>query len=397
MEKFSRIILIEPNLISYGHVVELPLRLQQCFVKKSIDNIIVGNKAIKTRVSKLFPNLVKKVTNTCFQRLEDKGNQFYTDLLEIDRLLKLNKNDLVLILTSYTNEVYGTRQFVEERKTNCPVFCLWCHQLFPPEKNFLSTLERKYRESVRKKLKDSFDLEGLKSKVFLFTTPSSKLKRMYQDWTGEKFGTLPIPYVLPQNISSFRNKNKKQKLVLGFLGDGRYEKGLLLALETVLSRNDSNRYIIQILNPRGFPKEDFARLDKLLRRLRMRKNIKLYEKPLLPGEFSDLIDNIDVVLLPYHPGSYDARVSAVLIESIIKGKVVVVTKGTWLEEQVNSMKLGETFKYTGNQKTDIINFNSAIDKTLNGWQKYDTAAVSLKYREYHNPDSFLKTLLEQIK
>lgn len=395
MKKFKRIILIEPNLISYGHVVELPLNLQRYLNKKHLDNVIVGNKVVVSHVSKLFPDLVKKITNSCFRNLEDKGNQFYKDLLELDRLTKFDKNDLILILTSYTNEIYGIKRFVKEREIDSPIFCLWCHQLFPPEKNFLSTLKSEYREVVRKRMKKAYDLQGLNNKIFLFTTPSSKLKKTYQDWTEEKFGTLPIPYIFTKN-PSLPSQKKKLEPTLGFMGDGRYEKGLLLALETILNRNDDNKYIIQILNPRGFPKKDLDRLNKLLGQLRMRRNIKLYDGPLLPGEFSNLINKIDIVLLPYHPGSYDARISAILVESIIKGKIVVTTADTWLGEQVDSMKTGELFEYTANQGVNIANFNSAIDKVLSNGQ-YNVKTASLEYWRYHNPDNFFKMLFKQIR
>jgi len=48
--------------------------------------------------------------------------------------------------------------------------------------------------------------------------------------------------------------------------------------------------------------------------------------------------SVGCVLLPYDPASYAMRASGVLLEALAFGRMVITTKGTWLEEQVHKWR-----------------------------------------------------------
>jgi len=111
---------MEPNLISYGHVVEVPLNIQKFLLAKGVSFEIVGNKLMEEQIQKLFPKKYMSISNPCFGRPFDNGHQFYADLKQVKRKLKLNNKDLVIVLTSYINEALGVKRFVQDNSANSP-------------------------------------------------------------------------------------------------------------------------------------------------------------------------------------------------------------------------------------------------------------------------------------
>ena len=388
-DRFNRIVLVEPNLISYGHVVEVPLNIQKFLLAKGVSFEIVGNKLMEEQIQKLFPKKYMSISNPCFGRPFDNGYQFYSDLKEIKRKLKLNNKDLVIILTSYINEAIGVKKFIQGNFASSPLFILLFHQLFPPEGNFLTTIKKKYRREAADRFKNLSNMNG---KVYFFSTPSEKLRSTYQRWTGLKFGILPIPF----NLGAPRSSSLVKGTTIGFLGDGRYEKGLLLFLDLISKGKEGNNYVIQNVNPRGYPQKDWNKFRRLMVQLKLRNDIKFYNNPLLPKDFSSLIDKIDIVLLPYHPKSYDARVSGILIQSVIKKKIVIATKGTWLGKEISVLNVGETFNYESDYKSTIISLGKSLDRALKRKSDYNLESASETYRKYYNAESFFRVLEEQI-
>lgn len=387
--RFNRIVVIEPNLISYGHVVEVPLLIQRFLLKEKINFEIIGNKLMEKQVQKLFSKKHLYISNTCFSNLSDNGNQFYTDLKQLSKKLHLNNGDLVIVSTSYINEALGVQKFVQENSSKCPIFALWFHQLYPPEKNFLLTTKIGYRREVASRFKK---LCSINKKVHFFTTPSEKLRQTYQKWTNCKFGKLPIPCDMEDDNNA---PPRHQNPTVGFLGDGRYEKGLLFVLGLILHRKDNLHYIIQNLNPRGYPTHDQKKLIKYIQQVSLKRNVEFYNEPLLPRDFSNLLNLVDIVLLPYHPQSYDARVSAILIQGIMKKKIVIATRETWLEKQVAALKIGETFKYSNNFEKNLKNISRELNKALQNTD-YETEEASRKYRGYYTSRNFFRELFRQI-
>src|SRR6185369_9537754 len=63
------------------------------------------------------------------------------------------------------------------------------------------------------------------------------------------------------------------------------------------------------------------------------ERVQLVREPVDSKRYYEILSMADIVVLPYRERNYRARTSGVLVEALAAGKPVVVTKGTWLEEQ----------------------------------------------------------------
>lgn len=393
---FKRWFLIEPNLKkSYGHVVEFPFALQNYLRAVGKEVYVICNKQIENNLLNHLDNTYPFISHGCFENLEDRGKSFSEDLSELNKKFKFTDNDLIISLTSYSNQIYGIAKFIKDyAPKNGLTFCMWFHQLYPPTKDFNRTLNAKFRQKVEMDLEKAFkSIKGLE-RVFTFATVSENLKKVYSDISSRPVGTLPLPY------SSLSKPNKKQPkrghFIFGSLGDGRYEKGLLIVLNYILTYKDrDNLFILQNLFPRGYTKEGLNNLKKLeAEMIKDYSNVSLVKDPLSSSQYQALISKIDAFLLPYHPQSYDKRISGVFIEAVINSKPVIASDKTWMAEQVKLLDNEVTFDY----HAGAGELRSAILKLTGKYKYFSNNAIkaSSLYREIHSPSNFVKSLLDFI-
>ena len=390
-----RIILLEPNLIgSWGHPIEFSSSLFTHGRKVGLEVVVVSNKQINLIAKRLFGSpVLPLITNTCFVDLGNEGAIFLNDLKEIDKELILDENDTVIILTSYTNEIAGTNAFLRERMgSKQPHFCFLIHQLFPPEEDFIRAIKKERKEYWSHRFSDICN--NLHKHISLFTTPSLKLRDTIQILTGIRVGTLPLPYHM--SLRDIENKSKNRYTTVSFLGDGRYEKGLLMFMEAVnrLS-NKKFRFVIQEANLRGYSRRDLDRLENLMTTLRQREDVSFIDKHLSQEEFQQIMDSSDFLALPCHPASYDMRVSGLLIQGLLIEKPAVVSSDTWLADEVKKHSTGLSFVYDQkNTEKSINNLVNALGRMKDEIATYRANTLNILdyYREIHSPSNFFKEL-----
>jgi glycosyltransferase involved in cell wall biosynthesis len=103
-----------------------------------------------------------------------------------------------------------------------------------------------------------------------------------------------------------------------------------------------------------------------------------------------LLTSADVVLLPYDALTYRSRTSGPFVEAICAGKPVVVPAQSWMSTQLGSSGAGRTF-VSGNSG----DLTSALLGVLQNHAQHAEAAQALgqKFREYHNPENFIRQLM----
>lgn len=406
-----RIFLIEPNLIkAAGHVIEFPMAVEKAYKNTGLNFILIANKKVQTNVRKKFKKIKGGITNTCFQNLKSEGEWFFKDIVRIEKLFGLNENDLIVVLTSYTNEINGVAKYLKRLNTsqnkNIPLFTLWFHQLFPPASVFSHTLKESFQNICLKNLKKAFTKLPKTDHVKIYTTPSNKLRAAFSKLSKRPISVLPLPYnYYPRVREKAKNtesskENSKDKIKLGFLGDGRYEKGLLpLLLSIKLSDDTKNSYLIQDIYPRGYSPKEFSMYRKLKEELTKWPNIAFINRSFFPDVFSQLISSVDVLLFPYHPLSYDKRVSGVFIQSLLYKKPVIVSEHTWMATETLRYSVGEVFSYniSNSEKTinNLIKAKYRIKKNLDAYLK-NVPKASTIYRRYYSPKTFLKVIINEV-
>lgn len=391
---FKRYFLLEPNLKkSYGHVVEFPFALQNYLKKDMKEAYVICNKDIDKGLLSSFHDTYPYITYGCFETLEDEGKMFEKDLSQLDKKFEFKRGDLVISLTSYVSQILGISRFLKRYPINAPTFCIWFHQLYPPTKDFSETLNPEFKSKVYKNLKRAFKALKDFDNVFVFTTPSEGLRETYSEIASHSVHKLPLPYSYP----TLKNKRtSRNNLTFGFLGDGRYEKGLLIILEQILKAKDkTNLYLLENIFPRGYSDSELIKLKNLEAKIIGEyANVIFIKEPLSNQEYKGLFEKVEAFLIPYHPQSYNSRVSGVFIEAVINAKPVIASSDTWMAEQIKLLGNGIIFDY----KSGTKDLQNSITKLVTNYDSFLQKALkaSKQYRNIHSPRNFIKTLLESV-
>lgn len=391
--KFKRCFILEPNLKkSYGHVVEFPFALQEYLEKVGIETIVVCNKQIDKELLSSLRNTYPFISEGCFDDLSDKGEMYSRDLSDLNSKFHFAKDDLVINLTSYTNQIYGISKFINQNTKNKATFCLWFHQLYPPTKVFAETLSPSFRKNIAQNLLEAFKEIRHFDNVRIFTTLSDALREEFEKLSQMRVYQLPLPY----SHRSAKNKSKKDNnKTFGFLGDGRYEKGALLVLELIAKDiNPNNNYIFENIYPRGYSENDLNKLSNVKKKLSAKTNIKFIDQPLSNKEYKETLSKIDVFLMPYNPNSYDKRVSGIFIEATMAGIPVVAADNTWMAKEINQYNNGVVFDYDSGAN----GLNKALQNVISGYDIFQNNAIlaSQKYNQIHSPENFINMLLKSL-
>ena len=147
--------------------------------------------------------------------------------------------------------------------------------------------------------------------------------------TGVPFTYFPHP-VTPS--SEFRVQSSDSRpsatIAMASYGGARYEKGsdLLIAAVDEFCRRYPDSRVRFVLQCVGGDVEQWEKLQG-------NPKVWLISNYFADGEYAQQLAATDVLLLPYRRSSYDLRVSRVVIEAMVHGIPVVVTRGTTLASQ----------------------------------------------------------------
>lgn len=167
---------------------------------------------------------------------------------------------------------------------------------------------------------------------YLYLTDTEELTKQYNIVSSVKFktGCVPIP-----EFGNIQKNTGEGKIKITYLGDARDEKNfgilpsVLNILHTYGGAGGHCQFVIQsnfnIKN--GEPESASAKLQLSAMPL---EYCKLAGGPFSSDEYSELLLNSDIVIIPYNPEQYAARSSGVLAEAIGAGKPVVTTGGSWM-------------------------------------------------------------------
>ncbi len=160
-------------------------------------------------------------------------------------------------------------------------------------------------------------------------------------YSGEKVFGLPFRYfphpVQPVNRNFVFDKvtEDKKDILIGCYGPGRYEKGsdvLVAAIELYLNRfpNTRARFVLQWVNDFRLPDGKMACLPQAIK---YHPRVEIIRRLFREGEYGQWLARTDALALPYRRSSYGLRASRVVIEALVNGLPVVVTRGTTLAQQ----------------------------------------------------------------
>jgi glycosyltransferase involved in cell wall biosynthesis len=222
-------------------------------------------------------------------------------------------------------------------------------------------------------------------------TDTEALSEEFERASGLEFSVLPIPF---RARLICRSAGDRGPICIAFFGDVREEKGfhwlpdlIDAMMEEYVSRGRV-RFLIQasLVHPEENPRSRAA-LERL--RTYPGDHVRLVglEGPLAPDRYYQLVSEADLLICPYHRGTYRVRSSGTLTEAIAAGIPTVVPRDTWLARQ-QPPGSGETFD-------DLESFIDAVVQICGQYASYQQRAVAGRrtWLALHSPERLIRALL----
>ena len=177
-----------------------------------------------------------------------------------------------------------------------------------------------------------------------------------------------------------------------YAGEARADKGFgrLPAIADALAPelNAGHLTLVCQATPNEFADD---RIVEAMRALAARPGVEVVDRFLPSTEYDDLVGGCDLVLLPYDPEQYRARLSAVFVDATCAGVPVVVPAGTWMSDQLDrKLGAGSTFESLDPALVADAVRTCLASLTSIGRQAQDAAACA---RRQHDPHAVLDTIL----
>lgn len=401
-----RIFYLEPFLIkAERHFIETSISINSYLSDQSkLQFYLIGNKKADTEVKKVLPNMIPGITQTCFESLNDKGRSFYKDLVYLDKKYSFAAKDLIIIPTSYENQILGVAKFITYLKKNIsPKIALQFHQLFPPVSESEDVNKISFRRFWVKRLQNAFEKINSRN-ISYWTTESDRLNKDFRRISRNEVGILPVPYNIfdpnPMSRPPIKIDLTKNNLVkLAFIGEGRQEKGLIYFLRAIeiINRGKNNcLFVVQNMNPRGYSQKQQNKFNQLLDKVKKYPNVFVIEGGIEPSIFHNILNWIDTLVLPYNPINYHRRLSGLIIQASIYKKPVIISSGTWGAYSLNKKwAAGIVFRYHNGRDDQITAYLiQAIKKFVANKEEIKEKArlYSEHFSSYNTAEEYIKRI-----
>ncbi|MDR3736810.1 MAG: glycosyltransferase [Acidobacteriaceae bacterium] len=192
---------------------------------------------------------------------------------------------------------------------------------------------------------------------------------------------VPCPYTATP-------RRRQHPLVIGFLGHQRPDKGARLLLEIIRGlKSGPNRDLSILVQDSGTENWADGTMTMLSAAGAELQHQVSYE------EWPDLVDRIDLLVLPYDPNSGGANHSTVATEALCHGIPAVVPAATGTEDFMH--RWGAGFDSFENWNPDAI--LSAIQQSLAHYPDRATLSyeAALRWQDSQGPDALVTVLLER--
>jgi glycosyltransferase involved in cell wall biosynthesis len=242
---------------------------------------------------------------------------------------------------------------------------------------------------------------------FVLCTDSAPLSEDYARVYGESILTLPIPVAEsllsaaaagPGRLTQRYGLDRIPPVRVGYVGDARAAKGfhLLAPLVTQAAGARSGaRFVVQCPRPAGG--DDHAALPPGLAELQQlasdpASGLTLIPEKLDDGDYGELFDRLQVVLLPYLHDSYREATSGIFAEALALGKPVVVPSGTWMARELGASGGGVVF-----DRSRPEDLGPRLLEVIQGYDRHAAAAAARApaWRGFHSPGTLARMLLER--
>ena len=328
-----RIITYDPMLKNaYGHHLPVTKFIHEQALQRGFESVVFVNKELPPHATRLpFRRECRSECYSWFAEDEPlKGILLYTkenaivqqDLCRLLPPFELLKGDVVVMHTFLNEHLLGILDWFERVKA--PI-ALRLFTYFPPWR--AGFVQKDLAESLATYALQRFAKCGKDVKFF---TESEALSALMSSYSSLLFTTIHPPVDFCGTKPAPRRVRPEGGYTWIYPGEGRWEKGVRFlpdAWRMHHERFPADTLKIQYIGV------DKNWLDKLGG---VENGVKSIPRALNGQEYFAHLASGDFVLFPYEPAEYRYRVSHLLLETLAIARPVVVSKGTWLEQEVRS-------------------------------------------------------------
>lgn len=231
--------------------------------------------------------------------------------------------------------------------------------------------------------------ESIKSKLSLVTFDKT-CSEGFSKLMGLPVQTLPVPR---EAVGPIRSRVGANPITVSFLGHQRLEKAIHL-LPDICRQLLAKHKNIRVLVHNG----DVAHTLPFQKELRIiaetEPRLVLDERVADDKLWADLLNQSDLIVLPYSPEAFQFRYSAVACEAVANGIPLVVPQGTAIENMVNELTYTTSATGTFSKWTPeaVVYEVSQILANFEGWATNAFLASSL-WEDQHGPCNTVDRML----
>jgi glycosyltransferase involved in cell wall biosynthesis len=364
----DRFIMVAPELEGWGahylYYVEACSHGWQ-LATRSPAHVLVGTQCASAIVEHLRRGgaLVQVVPNLAspsdLRGSECSGWNLEQALCNLDASWGFTYRDLIFVPTASLEGLLGSARFLRQRGAFLrPRIAL----LFHDEEELLTSIRNSALASEAAAIP-----RGLQHSLTLWSTAQnvsdSPLNRLLEC----ELLSLPIP-IDPRLARPAQSETVRSHATLGFLGRSRPSKGvdlLLAGMPAISGDLPGASFILQLARSRRHADKGGIVLADQQSSVDHLAKVRLIEDELPPSSFAALLEEIDVLLLPYNPVSYRRRVSGIFALGAAAGKVFVVSRGSSMAAAISE----------GQAAGAMFSWHRSFDLTLRGLRRATLAAV----------------------
>jgi glycosyltransferase involved in cell wall biosynthesis len=235
-------------------------------------------------------------------------------------------------------------------------------------------------------------LQNYFKKNIRLITDSETLKQEFERITCFNIHVLPIPHTNIFSDKIFSSKNNSEIIVIS-LGPARLQKGFNNITELInsylINKNDFKHNVVFKLHCVNSNNDNsISESINYLKSLNS-KNVELIDCSLTELEYFQILNNSDIILLPYNSLSYYAQTSGIFTEALSMGKPVIVTKNTWMSIQLEKFASGLSIK-----ENDNVDFYENFKIMVNNFDEFSQSSITSMrlWNSFHNSTNFLHQL-----
>jgi hypothetical protein len=219
-----------------------------------------------------------------------------------------------------------------------------------------------------------------------FFAASPGLADLFSTLLGKDVRTLPMPGSRDWPAAKPRNADGTVRIAV--LGHTSIDKGAFLLADIIFPTLDQFNYARFNFHLSTNP--DTRALDA--RFAAGTERLGIVRGHISDSEMQALVDGSDIVLLPYRPGKYRLMPSAIFVQAVCSGKIVVIPAGSHMHREILLRGGGATLFH----QHDAPAIRKALWNAIGDVDRLSRAAAAAApaHREVNNPHAYVERIVE---